>query len=74
MKVITIIDQGVRRNISPLHVKEITVVKNDYNDNWCVNVVLTESAGGNIYPTLCPTKALAEDLEKEYLSCLKTNL
>lgn len=74
MKVITIKDRGKQRNLNPLHVKEIDVVKNEFNDNWCVNIVLTEAAGGDIIAIGCPSKEQADELEKEYISCLKTNL
>lgn len=75
MKLITIIDSnGVEHNYNPMYVKDIQVVRSDYNNNWCINIVFTDNAtsGGPIHTVLCESEEDARTKADMYICALET--
>ena len=72
MKTITIERENRTLTFNPLFVKEVELVHNTMNDNWCVNIVHVINDREAAEPIVFTDETEARRVYVEYKSCLES--
>lgn len=72
MKTITIERENRTLTFNPLFVKEVILIRNEINSNWCISVVHVINNREVAETILFNNHAEAQKLYEEYKSCLES--